>query len=188
MLHIGGICLKSHHLKETYIVKESIYLALMELMKDNDYESITITQITKKAGVSRMAYYRHYTSKDEIFDDYLEDLFIRYQANVLEHRNNLFHATKAFFSFFRMHKVLLVNLNKANLTLRLLDRFDTYIKLLLKELDIIQDKSLKIEPHKIDFITGGMFNLLMTFLKNDMKDSDTDLGKIALMMIQPILN
>ncbi len=40
--------------------------ALLMLAQERDYESISITDITTKAGVSRMAYYRNYTSKDDI--------------------------------------------------------------------------------------------------------------------------
>ena len=43
-----------------------IYEALIELMKQKPYGEITITDITKKAGVSRMAYYRNYQDKDDI--------------------------------------------------------------------------------------------------------------------------
>ena len=43
-----------------------IYEALVELMDKKPYDQITITDITKKAGVSRMAYYRNYKDKDDI--------------------------------------------------------------------------------------------------------------------------
>ena len=45
---------------------DCIYEALIRLMNKKQYQDITITDITKKAGVSRMAYYRNYTDKDEI--------------------------------------------------------------------------------------------------------------------------
>jgi len=48
------------------LAKECIVTALIELMKVRDYNAISITDITKKAGVSRMAYYRNYTSKEDI--------------------------------------------------------------------------------------------------------------------------
>ena len=38
------------------LAKECIVTALVELMKIRDYDSISITDIAKKAGVSRMAY------------------------------------------------------------------------------------------------------------------------------------
>ena len=41
------------------LAKECIVTALVELMKIKDYDAISITDIAKKAGVSRMAYYRN---------------------------------------------------------------------------------------------------------------------------------
>lgn len=46
--------------------KECIYEALWELIKHQDYNTITITQIANKAGVSRNAIYRNFETKDDI--------------------------------------------------------------------------------------------------------------------------
>ncbi|MBE6555841.1 MAG: TetR/AcrR family transcriptional regulator [Ruminococcaceae bacterium] len=56
------------------LAKECIVTALVELMKVRDYDSISITDIAKKAGVSRMAYYRNYLSKDDILNKYIEEV------------------------------------------------------------------------------------------------------------------
>lgn len=55
------------------LTKECIESALIILMKENDYQSISITDIICKAGVSRSAYYRNYNSKEDI----LTNLFNR---------------------------------------------------------------------------------------------------------------
>lgn len=55
------------------LTKECIVTALLRLMQEKKYESISITDITNLAGVSRMAYYRNYKSKDEILIKYLLD-------------------------------------------------------------------------------------------------------------------
>ena len=56
------------------LAKECIVTALVELMKFREYDAITITDIAKKAGVSRMAYYRNYTSKDDILNKYIDEV------------------------------------------------------------------------------------------------------------------
>ena len=55
------------------LTRECIESALIILMKENDYQSISITDIIRKAGVSRSAYYRNYNSKEDI----LTNLFNR---------------------------------------------------------------------------------------------------------------
>ena len=44
------------------LTKECIVTALLRLMQTQSYDSISITDITNLAGVSRMAYYRNYSS------------------------------------------------------------------------------------------------------------------------------
>lgn len=55
------------------LTKECIVTALLRLMENQSYDSISITDITNLAGVSRMAYYRNYNSKDEILIKHILD-------------------------------------------------------------------------------------------------------------------
>ena len=54
-------------------VKECIVTALRTLMEEKEYHEISISDITRKAGVSRMAYYRNYTSKEDIIEKTLDE-------------------------------------------------------------------------------------------------------------------
>ena len=47
-------------------------------MHTQEYDDISITDITKRAGVSRMSYYRNYNSKDEILMDYMYQIILEY--------------------------------------------------------------------------------------------------------------
>lgn len=58
------------------LAKECIVTALVELMKVREYNAISITDITQKAGVSRMAYYRNYSSKEDILNKYMDEVGI----------------------------------------------------------------------------------------------------------------
>ena len=63
---------------------DCIYTALLQLMQTKPYRDISITEITRRAGVSRMAYYRNYADKDEILLRRLEDRFLRVEAILKE--------------------------------------------------------------------------------------------------------
>ena len=58
--------------------KNCIMDALLQLMHTKDYEQITISELTRKAGVSRMSYYRSYSSKDSILTDYMHRILKEY--------------------------------------------------------------------------------------------------------------
>ena len=50
--------------------KECICTALILLMNEQDFEKITISSIIKRAGVSRGAFYRNYSSKEDILREF----------------------------------------------------------------------------------------------------------------------
>ena len=50
--------------------------ALLQLLRTHDLDTITVTQVVKRAGVSRMAFYRNFTT--------LEDLLTAYFARRLQ--------------------------------------------------------------------------------------------------------
>ena len=46
--------------------KKRLYESTVELLKESDYEDLTIGKICHNADVSRQAFYLHYRSKDEV--------------------------------------------------------------------------------------------------------------------------
>ncbi|QHT62750.1 TetR/AcrR family transcriptional regulator [Paenibacillus lycopersici] len=57
------------------LTKESITESLFLLLKEKDYATITVTDIAQKAGVSRMAFYRHYRDKSQVIEEYTNKLY-----------------------------------------------------------------------------------------------------------------
>ena len=48
------------------ITRESICTALLELLKTNEFKKISISELVRKAGVSRQSFYRNYNTKEDI--------------------------------------------------------------------------------------------------------------------------
>ena len=71
--------------------KECVFLALINLLKEKTYESITLTEIAKKAGVSRNAIYRNFESKDLILKNYLNDISLKFIAELNEKLINSYY-------------------------------------------------------------------------------------------------
>jgi len=62
---------------------DCIYEALLQLMRDRPYRQITISDITRRAGVSRMAYYRNYAEKDDILLGHLAAAMAEVEAHIV---------------------------------------------------------------------------------------------------------
>ena len=54
--------------------RECIESALIKLMEKKDFAHISITEIITKAGVSRVSYYRNYSSKEDILSKYMQSI------------------------------------------------------------------------------------------------------------------
>lgn len=68
-----------------YVI-ESIYLATIKLLDTKDLKDISITEIIKKAGVSRMSFYRNFKRKEDILINHLVK-FVK-ESNILLQTKN----------------------------------------------------------------------------------------------------
>ena len=55
--------------------KKRLYESTVELLKESDYEDLTIGKIRHNADVSRQAFYLHYRSKDDVLKEIYFNLF-----------------------------------------------------------------------------------------------------------------
>lgn len=54
--------------KNTY-VKKQITAALLELLKENPFSDISVSELTNKAEIGRVSFYRNYQNKEDILKE-----------------------------------------------------------------------------------------------------------------------
>ncbi len=59
--------------KRTLRTRKKLHQALIDLLMETDYESITIRDITQRANVGYATFFRHYASKDDLLADAFEE-------------------------------------------------------------------------------------------------------------------
>ena len=163
---------------ENLLVRESIFSALMQLMEKKTFDDITVTEITTRAGVSRMAYYRNYKDKKEILLAYLDELFENYWTHVYTKPQDNFQSAYLYFNYFRENKNFLTNLLNSGLTQLISDRHNLYLNTIFKDLySHISLESIE-ENYVINFLSGGLFKILIGWAENGMKESNEYMAKI----------
>lgn len=75
LIHQGGNMMRSTNQELNQLTKESLKTALVQLLAENQIADISVTQLTKRAGVSRMAYYRNYPSVTALYHDVYAEYF-----------------------------------------------------------------------------------------------------------------
>ena len=55
--------------------KEQILLTALELFSRKGFDAVSVSDIAGKLGITKGALYRHYTSKQDIFEKILERMY-----------------------------------------------------------------------------------------------------------------
>ena len=66
--------LRLNNAESNKLTRECLTTALMQLMKEKSIDKITITELVKRSGVSRTAFYRNYSTKEDILNNIREEL------------------------------------------------------------------------------------------------------------------
>ena len=66
----------------TEMLKTDLAESLLRLLAVKPFAEITVREIADGAGVDRSTYYRHFTSREDVLEDYLGGLVNRYIAQV----------------------------------------------------------------------------------------------------------
>lgn len=64
------------------LTRECLQTALIQLMSEKAFEQITVTELVKRSGVSRTAFYRNYASKETILAE-ISNAFVQGLTNSL---------------------------------------------------------------------------------------------------------
>lgn len=75
--------LKNNNAEINAVTKEAIEQALISLLDEKEFKDITISEIVKRAGVSRTAYYRNYKSKEDILSTCLKNIMNKSSNSLL---------------------------------------------------------------------------------------------------------
>lgn len=158
---------------QNQIAKESIFTALMILMKQKNFSEITITELTKRAGVSRMAFYRNYNKMEEVITLYLME-YLEECSKHLINNNKLdnYESARIYFSCFRQQETLITNLIHSNMANLIFESSVEFFHVLSK--NIICERPCSPEKHKYfaEFIVGGLYKVLIEWAQTGMSESD----------------
>ena len=169
------------------LARECIVTALMQLLKEKPLSAISVSELTERAGVSRMTYYRNYKSKEDIFSSYLEEALIDYQQEArrlsldrqIYDSANLYHC----FSYFEKHKEFLDSLFKSGLGHLLLSAISRYI------IDFWYKPEDGMETYYgLQAFAGALYNLYISWSSNGSKETPEEMVRLLQRIAKPTQN
>lgn len=169
-------------IEENLRVKNQIakaYFALLKQRSVADAENISVTAITERAKVSRMAYYRNFSCKADIVDFYVTETIWQELVSrmdkidfwSIEYGIQLFEVMKE-------NRDLLLLLDKHGYSSLLLEAFNA------KNEELIGDMPRgSIERFNLYYAAGASFNASMIWLKEGCKESPFEMANSFMQFI-----
>lgn len=150
-------------------VNEYIIESLFQLMKRKKYSDISITEITNKAGVGRVSFYRNFNSKEDIIRKWIDNVTTSFlkSSNINYEKDTLEEYFYKLFSHLNNYKEETTLIYKAELIYLLKNKFEeTFLEL----------NKYKYDNYKSYFIIGGIFNIYYYWIRNEYKESPKELS------------
>ena len=164
------------HNESNKLAKECIVTALIDLMKTRDYNSITITDLTKRAGVSRMAYYRNYTSKEDIISKFADEV----GASIHEKLISLMPKASVFDYFFELFAQLGAYSDLVLTAFHggLGELIHTQITKNMA-LTFPPESNAPIDRYRHVYLAGAFYNIFIEWLENGRAESVSDMARLC---------
>ena len=153
--------------------KDKIVQSLIELMKTHEFEEITVKNISELAEVNRSTYYRNFKSKEDIIKYKLESMMDEYLEEFESKHDRTKEAyIRTILETFLKHEEFLKIIHKQNQSYILQKVLANYFN------NILRDAS-KREMYQVYYHIGGIYNFIICWIENDMKDQPESLAKIG---------
>ncbi|MDI4649703.1 TetR/AcrR family transcriptional regulator [Cohnella hashimotonis] len=150
--------------------REWITSALLELLRNKPLSKLTISEVVKKAGVSRMAFYRNYDTLEQVLERYYTPLFadiFNKIANKKSHEQKVADLTRFFNAMTKDFQMAI----EGHYTDLLYQIFKLHITQFYDELIPFADWTGAKRSYWIDFMSAGVFEIWLMWIKNGQKET-----------------
>ena len=156
------------------ITRESICTALLELMNTKSFDAITISELVRRAGVSRQSFYRNYRGKEEVVMEIEDTLLEELEESMSDpaYQNDPKLWLIEFFSRIRANEALVTLLQKADLVHALFARISF----------LVEDRMNLHTPRlHYDIIgkLGALKAILLEWFNTGMKESEEEMADLC---------
>lgn len=147
------------------LAKECVVSALLKLIYEKPLSSITISELCKLAGVSRMTFYRNYESKEDIFKKQLAELFQKYKDDgfrkprkgIYYDKEHMMH----YFTYIYRYREFMDGLMHCGFGIVFLEMLDEYM---------LEEWSYMADRYTLTAFSGALFNMFRFWSEGNYED------------------
>lgn len=156
------------------LTRECLQTALVYLMSEKCFDKITVTELVKRSGVSRTAFYRNYSSKEDILAEMSND-FIKHLTASLSTPRYQEHPYEWYYDFFQeinKHAELFGLLLQAHFPIDALFGSDSI-------LELVHPSSTVKEHYQNLALEGAFIKILVHWFKRGQKESPEKMAALC---------
>ncbi|MGI5888378.1 MAG: TetR/AcrR family transcriptional regulator [Oscillospiraceae bacterium] len=158
-------------LTNNYVIKESLGIALVQLLKEKELSRITVSELAEKAGVGRVSFYRNFGTKDNLLRyviGNITDGFIKNSGIDLKDPLSKESLTKLYSHLYDYREVtpLLIRDHRMDFVK---DQFDRIL--------IDPDSSYR-EKYLSSFLSGALYNVYCAWAKGGFIETPEEIADI----------
>lgn len=172
--------------------KRALKEAFLSLMQEKSFKEITITDIVQLADLNRGTFYKHYTYREDLLNEIIDDIITDLVASYREPYKNseIFEVSKLTANAIKLFDHVQKNANFYKLIIHaeLLHSFQYRLCEILKELSL-QDFHTPVVDSPIDkelaasYSAHALFGLLVEWIKGGFKYSSSYMAEQLLLII-----
>ena len=160
-------------------MKELLISAFLDLMKEKEYADITVSDIVKCAGVSRMAYYRSFSSKEAILVEYLKILVEEIEEKIRKNaRCEKVSTYRLVLHMIAEQRSFFANIASANLTDLIVGNVVKYSYAMVKKYYHGQMTDDKRTEYAFYYHVGGLINTIRVWIDGGMCETVDEMSEM----------
>ncbi len=161
-------------------VKESITVALLNLMRKKAFSEIKVTEIVKLAGVGRTSFYRNFEGKEDVLKKHINRLYSEYflthkLADMSVEKERRSHMLSRF-RFVKQNADFFVLLNKNNLLYEVFESIDNST---LEKIATIDVKN----RYSAAFMSSACVGVIKEWINRKFKETEDELVEVFMNIV-----
>ena len=158
--------------ENTEYLKGTISDALLQLMENTPIDKITVREITDLAGVGRMTYFRHFSSKTDVLSFKLQLLWKTWIGNhPCTYKIGCYEHAVWFFSFWYSIRRLLSLLDRQK-------QYDVLLQVFLLYAALVEDGSRR-EQYQEMFFAYGLLGIVLKWTTTGFQETPERLAALC---------
>ena len=168
----NGELLRLSNAELNKLTRECLQEALIILMNEVPFESITITRLVEKAGVSRQAFYRNYSSKEDLLNQMTREMIERLHETFQDEKSR----EDYYLIFLRAFELLKENERICRLCIKA-NLFQRFLADIYPTINAITPP---VARYHYTAVISGFTSVALNWLVNGMKEPEEEMAELCM--------